>query len=76
MTQRDRKTLKSADDDHETPDDSVSYHETLEGAIAEAMIDAKQGEQIVIHDGECEIDDDFDGCTCEPLIVTVNRGAA
>jgi hypothetical protein len=58
-------------------DDGVTYCETLDEAIAVAMIDAEDGTQVVIHDEACKVDEGtLDGCTCEPEVRTVRRAAA
>lgn len=38
-------------------------------AIAAAQAVSKPGDIIQVHDAECEIDDNEDGCTCEPVVL-------
>jgi hypothetical protein len=50
-------------------DDEDTY-ETLEEAIAVAMAEVDPGGEIAVHDETCAVDDQGEGCTCEPVIVT------
>lgn len=49
-------------------------YETLDEALAAAMEQVGDGGIVTIHAEDCEIEDDEDSCTCEPM--TLVRGAA
>lgn len=49
-----------------TDDAEIIYTETLDEALAVAFEDAPPGTVVTVHDGDCEGDDEGDGCTCEP----------
>lgn len=51
---------------------SASY-DSVEEAIAACRALSAPGDEIAIHDGACEIDDEGDGCTCEPIVVVAGE---
>lgn len=42
---------------------------TREVAIAACQAVSEPGDLIEIHEAECEIDENDEGCTCEPVVV-------
>lgn len=50
-------------------------YDTLDEAIAAAMAEVEPGGTVSVHAEDCESDDGEDGCTCEPLILTVGAKA-
>lgn len=68
--------LGGMNDDRPCSCATVTYCATLEEAIAEAMSDAVDGEEIAIHSDDCACDTDGDGCTCTPEVHVVRRAAA
>lgn len=55
--------------------DEVVSFPTLDEAIAAALAESAPGEIVVVHAAHCEADEDGDGCTCEPLELTVGAQA-
>jgi hypothetical protein len=60
---------------HKRTDDGVEAVEfdTLDEAIAHALADIDAGGVVCIHDAECEVDENDEGCTCDPM--TLVKGA-
>jgi hypothetical protein len=44
-------------------------YRSREEAIAACQAVSEPGDEIHIHDPDCEVDDNDEGCTCEPIIV-------
>lgn len=56
--------------------DEVVTFPTLDEAIARAMADVgDDGGIVCVHAGDCEIDDDGEGCDCEVLTLEVGAKA-
>lgn len=62
---------------HRDRDDELGEDEydTLDEAIAAAMAEVEPGGTVSVHAEDCESEDGEDGCTCEPLILTVGAKA-
>lgn len=62
------------------PDDDDPDEVFLAGSIDDVVIaltrELKKGERATIHDADCEIDQEGNGCTCEPLVVLGPGGQA
>lgn len=50
-------------------------YETIDEAIAAALAELERGGVLTIHGEECESEDGEEGCTCEPLVLTVGAQA-
>lgn len=55
--------------------DEVETFDTFEEALAAAMIDVPDGQSVIIHGTECDLDE-TDECTCEPVVHVVRRASA
>lgn len=49
--------------------DDADTCETNDEANEGALVDADPDNIVLIHDADCEIDEDDVGCTCEPIIL-------
>ena len=53
----------------------VTIHATREDAIAAALIDMPDGDELAVHEGGCAMNR-TGKCDCEPYVTVVRRGAA
>ena len=63
-------------DDGQRECSTTTYCHTLEDAIAEAMRDAQDGDEVAVHSAQCAGAVDGAGCTCEPEVYVVRRAVA
>lgn len=45
----------------------VDHYDTLDEAIVAALAEVDDGGFVDVHEDDCQINDEGDGCTCEPL---------
>lgn len=57
------------------PAGEVEVFPTQDEAIAAALRDSPDGDEIAIHDQTCKAKPDGTGCTCQPLIARVGPKA-
>lgn len=60
-----------------SPDtDGITRVATRDEAIAVALHDARDGDEVFVHDASCACDADGKGCNCDPELIVVRRGKA
>jgi hypothetical protein len=60
---------------HRDNDDELDEYDTLDEAIAAAMAELEPGGVLQVHSEDCQSEDGEEGCTCEPLSLTVGARA-
>jgi hypothetical protein len=61
-----------------TPDEPAFIAPTQDEAIAEAMRQLcaeGEGGEVVVHEADCAVDDDAEGCDCEPMVLVLGAEA-